>query len=237
MFRQITEDVRVAMEKDPAARNFFEVLLLYPGVHALISYRLTHALWGMGFNFLARSLSQFSRWITGIEIHPAAKIGHRFFIDHGMGVVIGETSEVGDNVFIYHGVTLGGLATKKAKRHPTIAENVVIGAGAQVLGPVHVGRNTKIGSGSVVLQDVPEYSTVIGVPGRVVFSGISSDMEDDDGLESFPDPVARTIECMLYRLPQMEKEIRHLKAVLKKEGIDLHVGTDSSDIKRRQSES
>ncbi len=237
MLRQITEDVRVAMEKDPAARGFIEVLLLYPGVHALISYRLTHALWDMGFNFIARALSQFSRWITGIEIHPAAKIGRRFFIDHGMGVVIGETSEVGDNVFIYHGVTLGGLVTKKAKRHPTIAENVVIGAGAQILGPVHVGRNTKIGSGSVVIQDVPEYSTVIGVPGRVVFSGISSDMEDDDGLESFPDPVARAIECMLDRLPQMEKEIRHLKETLKKEGIDPEVVTDSATVKQHQSES
>ncbi|SVE35748.1 uncharacterized protein METZ01_LOCUS488602, partial [marine metagenome] len=179
MLRQIKEDVRVALEKDPAARNFFEVLILYPGVHALIGYRLAHGLWNMGFKFLARTISQFFRWITGIEIHPAAKIGHRFFIDHGMGVVIGETSEVGDNVFIYHGVTLGGLATKKAKRHPTISDNVVIGAGAQVLGPIHVGCNTKIGSGSVVLQDVPEYSTVIGVPGRVVFSGISLDMEDD----------------------------------------------------------
>ncbi len=239
MLRQITEDVRVAIEKDPAARNFVEVLLLYPGVHALISYRLTHALWNSGFNFLARALAQFSRWITGIEIHPAAKIGQRFFIDHGMGVVIGETSEVGDNVFIYHGVTLGGLATKKAKRHPTIADNVVIGAGAQVLGPIHVGRNTKIGSGSVVLQDVPEYSTVIGVPGRVVFSGISSDMEDNDGLESFPDPVARAIECMLDRLPQMEKEIRRLKEVLKQSGIDpaKSVVVDPAPVQQSQPES
>ena len=238
MFRQIKEDVRVAIEKDPAARNFFEVLLLYPGVHALISYRFAHWLWNLGFNFLARAVSQFSRWITGIEIHPAAKIGHRFFIDHGMGVVIGETSEVGNNVFIYHGVTLGGLATKKAKRHPTIADNVVIGAGAQVLGPIHVGRNTKIGSGSVVLQDVPEYSTVIGVPGRVVFSGVSSDIEDNEGRESFPDPVARAIECMLDRLPQMEKEIRQLKETLKQNGVDpasiKSVAVDPSTVKGGQ---
>ena len=232
MIRLIKEDVQVALDKDPAARNFLEVLILYPGVHALIGYRLTHGLWSMGFKFLARAISQFFRWITGIEIHPAAKIGRRFFIDHGMGVVIGETSEVGDNVFIYHGVTLGGLASKKAKRHPTISDNVVIGAGAQVLGPVRVGRNTKIGSGSVVLQDVPEYSTVIGVPGRVVFSGTSSDMEDDEGLESFPDPVARAIECMLDRLPQMEKEIRQLKEILKQKGIDPPVEMDSSNIKQ-----
>jgi len=191
----------------------------------LIAYRFNHWLWGLGLKFIARALSQFARWVTGIEIHPAAIIGKRFFIDHGMGVVIGETSEVGDNVFIYQGVTLGGLATKKGKRHPTISDDVVIGAGAKILGPIKIGCNTKIGSGSVVLQDVPEYSTVIGVPGRVVFSGISSEMEDEDGPESFPDPVARAIECMLDRLPEMEKEIRHLKETLKENGI-----CDSSPI-------
>ena len=220
MFLQIIDDVRVALKKDPAARSFMEVLILYPGVHALIGYRLAHGLWKFGLKFLARTLSQFFRWITGIEIHPAAKIGHGFFIDHGMGVVIGETSEIGDNVFIYQGVTLGGFATKKVKRHPTISDNVVIGAGAKVLGPIHVGRNTKIGSGSVVLQDVPEYSTVIGVPGRVVFSGISSDYEDGENMESFPDPVARAIECMLDRLPRMEKEIRQLKETLGQKVVD-----------------
>jgi serine O-acetyltransferase len=225
ILRQIKEDIAVALEKDPAARNALEVFVLYPGVHALVSYRVTHWLWEIGFKFIARALSQLSRWVTGIEIHPAAIIGKRFFIDHGMGVVIGETSEVGDNVFIYQGVTLGGLATKKGKRHPTISNDVVIGAGAKILGPIHIGCNTKIGSGSVVLQNVPEYSTVIGVPGRVVYSGISSDLEDDDGTESFPDPVARAIECMLDRLPQMEKEIRQLKETLKENGI-----TDSSSI-------
>ena len=219
MLRQIKEDIDVALEKDPAARNALEVFILYPGVHALVAYRLNHWLWGLGLKFIARSLSQFARWITGIEIHPAAIIGKRFFIDHGMGVVIGETSEVGDNVFVYQGVTLGGLATKKGKRHPTISDDVVIGAGAKVLGPIKIGCNTKIGSGSVVLQNVPEYSTVIGVPGRVVFSGISSEMEDEDGPESFPDPVARAIECMLDRLPEMEKEIRQLKETLKENGI------------------
>ena len=225
MLRQIKEDITVALEKDPAARNALEVLILYPGVHALVTYRVTHWLWGIGFKFIARTLSQLSRWVTGIEIHPAAIIGKRFFIDHGMGVVIGETSEVGDNVFVYQGVTLGGLATKKGKRHPTISNDVVIGAGAKILGPIKIGCNTKIGSGSVVLQNVPEYSTVIGVPGRVVFSGISSDLEDDDETESFPDPVARAIECMLDRLPELQKEIRQLKETLKENGI-----TDSSSI-------
>ena len=227
MLRQIKEDIAVALEKDPAARNSLEVLFLYPGVHALIAYRVTHWLWGLGFKFVARGLSQFARWLTGIEIHPAAIIGKRFFIDHGMGVVIGETSEIGDNVFVYQAVTLGGLATKKGKRHPTISNDVVIGAGAKVLGPIKVGCNTKIGSGSVVLQNVPEYSTVIGVPGRVVFSGISSEMEDEEGPELFPDPVARAIECMLDRLPEMEKEIRQLKETLKENGI---VSPDSSSI-------
>ena len=217
MLKLITEDIKVVIEKDPSARNFWEVLLLYPGVHALIGYRFAHVLWKFEFKFLARFISYFMRWFTGIEIHPAAIIGRRFFIDHGMGVVIGETSEVGDNVFIYHGVTLGGLSTKKGKRHPTIGSHVVIGAGAQVLGPTCIGDYTKIGSGSVVLQHVPEYSTVIGVPGRVVFSGVASTYNGSDGEEAFPDPVARAIECMLERLPQMEKEIRELRADLKGE--------------------
>lgn len=217
MWNQIKEDIQVALEKDPASRNLLEVIVCYPGVHALVAHRISHWLWNHDWKFAGRVFSYFFRWLTGIEIHPAAKIGRRFFIDHGMGVVIGETSEIGDNVFIYHGVTLGGLSTKKGKRHPTIKDNVVIGAGAQVLGPVTVGRNTKIGSGSVVLQEVPEYSTVIGVPGRVVFSGISSELEQITGEESFPDPVAKAIECMLDRLPKMEKEIRSLREAVNKQ--------------------
>ncbi len=219
MLKLIKEDIEVAIEKDPAARNFWEVLLLYPGVHALIGYRLTHVLWRYEFKFLARFISFFLRWLTGIEIHPAAIIGRRFFIDHGMGVVIGETSEVGDNVFIYHGVTLGGLSTKNGKRHPTIGSNVVIGAGAQVLGPTLVGSYTKIGSGSVVLQHVPEYSTVIGVPGRVVFSGVEPTQDGADGEESFPDPIARAIEGMLERLPKMEKQIQELRSNMKRQEV------------------
>ena len=217
MFAQIKEDVHEAMKKDPAARHFWEVLVCYPGVHALLVYRFTHWLWGHNIKLIARLFSYLARWLTGIEIHPASKIGRKFFIDHGMGVVIGETSEIGDNVFMYHGVTLGGLSMKKGKRHPTIGDNVVIGAGAQVLGPVTVGNNSKIGSGSVVVQSVPEYSTVIGVPGRVVFSGISSDHEDLE--ESFPDPMAQAIEAVLDRLPQMEKDIRSLKDVVEPESV------------------
>ncbi len=215
VFKQIKDDVLVSLEKDPASRNFLEVLLFYPGVHALIFYRVSHWFWKQELKFFARALSYFARWLTGIEIHPAAIIGKRLFIDHGMGVVIGETSEVGDNVFMYHGVTLGGLSMKKGKRHPSIRDNVMLGAGAQVLGPIEIGINTKIGSGSVVVESVPEYSTVIGVPGRVVFSGVSSELEGDEGLQTFPDPMARAIECMLDRIPQMEREIRALKEIVK----------------------
>ncbi|MFQ5444316.1 MAG: serine O-acetyltransferase [Nitrospinales bacterium] len=214
MLSQIREDIKVAMVKDPAARTMFEVLLCYPGVHALIFYRVSNWLWRHGFHLPGRMLSYFARWFTGIEIHPAAQIGRRLFIDHGMGVVIGETSIVGDNVFMYHGVTLGGLSMKKGRRHPTVGDNVMIGANAQVLGPITIGSHTKIGSGSVVLENVEEYSTVIGVPGRVVFSGLSPEQEDEEGLQAFPDPVARAIECMLDRIPQMEREIRTLKESL-----------------------
>lgn len=218
MFRQIREDIQVAIEKDPAARNTFEVLVCYPGVHALIAYRVNHWLWTHGIKLVARVTSYIARWLTGIEIHPAAKIGKRFFIDHGMGVVIGETSEIGDNVFMYHGVTLGGLSMKKGKRHPTIQDNVVIGAGAQVLGPISVGKNSKIGSGSVVVQSVPAYSTVIGVPARVVFSGISADQEDPE--EIFRDPMSQAIEYVLDRLPQMERDIRALREAVNLEHPD-----------------
>ena len=168
MLRQIKDDVRIAMEKDPAARNFIEVLLLYPGVHALISYRMAHGLWNMQFNFLARALSQFSRWITGIEIHPAAKIGKGVMIDHATGVVIGETAVVGNNVSILHNVTLGGTGTTDGDRHPKIGDGVVLGAGATILGPVIVGTNVKIGAGSVVLQDIPDNSVAVGIPAKIL---------------------------------------------------------------------
>lgn len=212
MRSRLREDIHTAMEKDPAARNSLEVLLLYPGVHALITYRFAHMLWNNGFKLFARFLSYFARSVTGIEIHPAAKIGRRLFIDHGMGVVIGETSEIGDDVFMYQGVTLGGLSSKKGKRHPSVGNFVVIGAGANVLGPITIGEYSKIGSGSVVLQSVPGYSVVVGVPGRVVYSGVSKSPDGDE--DSFPDPVAQAIECVLHKLPQMENEIRSLKEKL-----------------------
>ena len=227
---KIIELVDSYIDRDPAAKGRFETILTSPGLHALGIYRISNFIWSIRLFIVARAISYIGRLITGVEIHPAAKIGSRFFIDHGMGVVIGETSEVGDNVFIYHGVTLGGLSAKNGKRHPTIGSNVVIGAGAQVLGPTRVGSYTKIGSGSVVLQHVPEYSTVIGVPGRIVFSGMNSMQNETNEEEAFPDPVARDIECMLERLPQMEKEIRELRTTFINENKSKSISVKNESV-------
>lgn len=168
MFKRIKEDIEVVFEQDPAARTYLEVILTYSGLHAIWAHRLAHSFYKRKFFFIARAISQISRFFTGIEIHPGAKIGRRFFIDHGMGVVIGETCEIGDNVTVYQGVTLGGTGKEKGKRHPTIEDNALIATGAKVLGSITVGENAKIGAGSVVLKDVPPNSTVVGIPGRVV---------------------------------------------------------------------
>ena len=175
MFNHIKEDIRCVFDRDPAARNSFEVLTTYPGLHALLFHRFAHGVWNTGLQWLARVISAISRWLTGIEIHPGAKIGRRFFIDHGMGVVIGETAEIGDDCTLYHGVTLGGTSWEKGKRHPTLKNNVVVGAGAKVLGPIVLGEGVRIGSNAVVVKDVPEGSTVVGVPGRVVSAGKTED--------------------------------------------------------------
>lgn len=212
MISTIKNDIRVALERDPASRNSLEVFFCYPGFHAVILYRFSHRFWIYNLRFIARIISYFSRMITGIDIHPDAKIGKGFFIDHGMGVVIGETAEVGDNCTIYQGVTLGGVSLKKEKRHPTLDNNVVIGAGAAILGPISIGSNCKIGAGSVVLQDVPPNSTVIGVPGRVIYRGKGDPLKDmDDELRKSPDPVAQAIKCLLEKIPKLEKEIQELK--------------------------
>lgn len=172
-FKTIKYDINNIIKNDPAARNPIEVILLYPIVHAMILYRVSHQLYKMKMFFLARFFSQFGRFLTGIEIHPGAQIGKGFFIDHGMGVVVGETAEVGDNVTLYHGVTLGGTGKDTGKRHPTVGDNVVIGSGAKILGPIFIGSNSKIGANSVVLKDVPEGSTVVGIPGKVVRQNIN----------------------------------------------------------------
>ena len=168
MFSRIKEEIAVVFERDPAARNAWEVVTCYPGFHALLMHRMAHCLWGAGFNWLGRFVSHLGRWLTGIEIHPGATIGRRFFIDHGMGVVIGETAEIGDDCTLYHGVTLGGTSWAKGKRHPTLGNGVVIGAGAKVLGPIVIGDHAKIGSNAVVVKAVPPGATAVGIPARVV---------------------------------------------------------------------
>jgi len=210
MFKKLREDVEVVFEQDPAARSYLEVILTYSGLHAIWSHRLAHALFNRKLFFLARIVSQVSRFFTGIEIHPGAKIGRRFFIDHGMGVVIGETCEIGDNVTIYQGVTLGGTGKEKGKRHPTIKDNVLIATGAKVLGSITVGENSKIGGGSVVLKEVPPNSTVVGIPGRVVIQDgrrITRDLNHCD----LPDPVADRLREMQTDLDRLMYELEELK--------------------------
>jgi serine O-acetyltransferase len=168
MFAKLREDIRVVFDRDPAARTFFEVLTTYPGLHAILWHRVSHQLWLVNLKWLARFSSYVARWLTGIEIHPGARIGRRVFIDHGMGVVIGETAEVGDDSTLYHGVTLGGTSWQKGKRHPTLGSGVIVGAGAKVLGPINIGDGAKIGSNAVVVKDVPEGATAVGIPARIL---------------------------------------------------------------------
>ena len=203
MFKTLKEDIEVVFDQDPAARSYFEVILTYSGLHAIWAHRIAHALYKRKFFFLARLISQISRFFTGIEIHPGAKIGRRFFIDHGMGVVIGETCEIGDNVTIFQGVTLGGTGKEKGKRHPTLEDNTLVATGAKVLGSITIGRNSKVGAGSVVLHDVPKNSTVVGIPGKVVVQdGVK--VRRDLNHQDLPDPVAD-------RFIEMEKEIKQLR--------------------------
>ena len=171
MFSRMRDDITSVFDRDPAARSVLEVLFCYPGLHAVWIYRVAHWFWIHEFYFLGRYISQVGRFLTGIEIHPGAKIGRRLFIDHGMGVVVGETAEIGDDVTLYHGVTLGGVTWDKVKRHPTLQDHVVIGSGAKILGPFTVGTGAKIGSNSVVVKEVPPHATVVGIPGKVVMTG------------------------------------------------------------------
>ena len=178
MFKQLKEDINAVFARDPAARNTLEVLTTYPGIHALIMHRMAHELWKKNYKGSARALSSFSRFVTGIEIHPGAKIGRRFFIDHGMGVVIGETAEIGDDVTLYHGVTLGGTTWNKGKRHPTLEDGVIIGAGAKILGPFTVHKNAKVGSNAVVTKEVPEGVTAVGNPARYIYKDKDKNVEE-----------------------------------------------------------
>jgi len=213
MIARMKEDIASVFDRDPAARNALEVLFCYPGLHAIWFHHVAHWFWTHELFFIGRFISQVSRFITGIEIHPGAKIGRKFFIDHGMGVVIGETAEIGDNVTMYHGVTLGGVTWDKVKRHPTIGDNVVIGSGAKVLGPFTVGSNSKIGSNSVVVKEVPPNSSVVGIPGRVVVAA-EEKKEGKPDLEhgKMPDPEAKAIACLFDQLRELERKYGELAA-------------------------
>ncbi|AKH97776.1 serine acetyltransferase [Halanaeroarchaeum sulfurireducens] len=219
MISRIVEDIRTALDRDPAARNALEVLLTYQGLHAIWSHRISHALWESGFHLPARLLSHFSRFVTGIEIHPGATIGRRFFIDHGGGVVIGETADIGDDVLLFQGCTLGGTSNKPVKRHPTIEDNVVIGAGAILLGPITIGAHSKIGAGSVVLDDYPEHSTIVGIPAT---SSDESGPFDLEALEhgDLPDPLHREFEELNDEVDRLRNRIDELESHLETDGDD-----------------
>ena len=238
MFSRLREDIRCVFERDPAARSTWEVLTCYPGLHALAFHRLSHALWQVGFRWLGRFVSHVSRALTGIEIHPGATIGHRVFIDHGMGVVIGETAVIGDECTLYHGVTLGGTSWTKGKRHPTLERGVVIGAGAKVLGPITLGEGVKVGSNSVVVRDVPAGATAVGIPARIIdparddarqakaehlgFSAYAVTRTEDD-------PVARAIHGLLDHAVETDRRIEALLKTIERAGVALEDDVATAD--------
>ncbi len=217
MFRRIGEDIRTVFVKDPAARNLLEVIFCYPGLHAIWSHRIAHFFWRLKIVFIGRFISHINRWVTGIEIHPGAKIGKRFFIDHGMGVVIGETSEIGDDVLMYQGVALGGTTLEKKKRHPTIGNNVIMGAGAIILGAINIGDGARIGAGSVIIHDIPPKATAVGVPGRI---GMGFSAKEIETLQhgKLPDPVADAIRFVVKKQERLEERIKELESL---EGITI----------------
>lgn len=225
MFTQLKEDISIVFDRDPAARTHFEILTTYPGVHALLMHRFSHWLWSKRFYWFGRMFSHLGRWFTGIEIHPGATIGRRVFIDHGMGVVIGETAVIGDDCTLYHGVTLGGTSWNKGKRHPTLESGVVIGAGAKVLGPITIGKNAKIGSNAVVVKDVPENATAVGIPARILEEEKQKKRQDTAqkiGFSAYAvgndesDPMTKAIHSLLDHANKQDAELTALKAELAK---------------------
>ena len=217
-FKRLTEDVDSYLDRDPAARSRTEVILCYPGYHAILFYRFANLAWQRRLHLIGRLISNFGRFVTGIEIHPGAKIGRRCFIDHGMGVVVGETSQVGDDVTLYQGVTLGGTSLEKGKRHPTIEDGVIIGSGAQVLGPLAVGEGARIGANAVVLQDVPQGTTMVGIPAKIVM-GRDKSLDDEfcaygTPIEGLPDPVARSFESLRHQLNILGQRVIELETEL-----------------------
>jgi serine O-acetyltransferase len=239
MFGKIREEIAVVFDRDPAARSVFEVVTTYPGFHALLLHRAAHRLWRAGLKWPARFLSYLTRWLTGIEIHPGATIGRRVFIDHGMGVVVGETAEIGDDCTLYHGVTLGGTSWNKGKRHPTLRPGVVVGAGAKILGPITIGANARIGSTAVVVKDVPDNATAVGIPARILdpalekqrnrqaeklgFSAyaISSDMND---------PMVKAIHGLIDHSAHIDERLARITAQLEKLGVELPKETGGDDF-------
>jgi serine O-acetyltransferase len=232
MFSRLKEDIACVFERDPAAQSAFEVLTTYPGVHAVLIHRLSHTCWNAGYLWLARFIAHICRFLTGIEIHPGAQIGRRFFIDHGMGVVIGETAIIGDDCTLYHGVTLGGTTWDKGKRHPTLHNGVVIGAGAKVLGPIEIGAGARVGSNSVVLKPVPAGATVVGIPGHIMDTRPKTAKTERDKIASkmgfdaygttadMPDPVAYAINRMLDHIHLLDKQIEIMQKALNDAGIN-----------------
>jgi serine O-acetyltransferase len=230
MFKRLKEDIKVVFERDPAARSTWEVITCYPGFHAMLFHRLANCLWRSDLKWAGRFVSHIARWFTGIEIHPGASIGRRFFIDHGMGIVIGETSEIGDDCTLYHGVTLGGTTWNKGKRHPTLGKGVVIGAGAKILGPVKIGDGAKIGSNAVVVKDVPEGATAAGIPARVLDTGkIDSAKSAAEKMrfsayalsEHTNDPVSQAIHSLLDHAVTTDERIDHILTHLKQLGVNV----------------
>jgi serine O-acetyltransferase len=213
-WQELREDIRSVFERDPAARSTWEVVLAYPGFHAVVCHRLSHWLWECNWTTLARVVSHVARFFTGIEIHPGARIGRRVFIDHGMGVVIGETAEVGNDVTLYQGVSLAGTSTERGKRHPTIEDWVLIGAGAKILGPITVGRHSRVGAGSVLVQSVPAHSTVVGIPGKVVKEGGKHQPSGRPVIEldhaDLPDPVSRALSAVLNHVEKLEQRLEEV---------------------------
>jgi serine O-acetyltransferase len=238
MFDRVREEIRIVFDRDPAARSTWEVITCYPGFHAMLFHRLSHRLWGWNLKWLARFLSHIGRWLTGIEIHPGAMIGRRFFIDHGMGVVIGETALIGDDCTLYHGVTLGGTSWNKGKRHPTLGDGVVVGAGAKILGPITVGRRAKIGSNAVVVKDVPECATAVGIPARILDDETKSAREESAAKMGFSaygvgadanDPVVKAIHGLINHCASADLRIEYILEQLSRMGVKVEDARATAD--------
>ena len=238
LFSQLKEDIAVVFDRDPAARSTFEVITTYPGFHAMVIHRLTHKLWRLELKWLARFVAHIGRWLTGIEIHPGATIGRRVFIDHGMGVVVGETAEIGDDCTLYHGVTLGGTSWNKGKRHPTLMRGVVVGAGAKILGPITIGANARVGSNAVVVKDVPDDATAVGIPARIIDSAAEKQRNQQAeklGFSAYAisadmnDPVVKAIHALVDHSAHIDHRLDLILAQLQKLGVDIPAGQDKPD--------